>query len=239
MAGCLVLPGCQGRAALSVAGSGEPVPLNGALRVLMRGGDLDPLSVTARSVQVLDSSGRAVNHVTSVHGNVIDVFLVIDREFWEAPLGEAHVVLAGRPSLHALRDRQGRRLASQASLRFELQPTLDAARAPRLLSVGGQALPTANEVIFDRQLELVFEGAIDPRTIVPGSCPLAPRRAGLSLSPVLPDCRWSLVGDRFVLTLDVGEDRGGLRLSTRELGLRGPQGAAPSPQVQVDLVSGS
>ena len=47
------------------------------------------------------------------------------------------------------------------------------------------------------------------------------------------------MGERFELTLDVGTGRGELRLNTRELGLRGPQGAAPSPQVQVDLLSGA
>lgn len=223
----------------SVSGSSDLVPLNGPLRLVVHGGDLDPLSVTPSSVQVRTAAGRRLAHVTAVQDNLIEVFLVIDESLWAQPPGDVTVVLAGSPSPHGLRSRSGARLGRSEGLDFKLQASLSASHEPRLVSVGGEALPLDHEVSFRQQLELVFDGAIDPATVAPRSCSLAPRRAGLSLSPLLPDCSWRLVGERFELTLDVGDDKGGLRLNTRDLGLRGPQGAAPSPQVQVDLVSGA
>jgi len=237
VAACLTAS-CHEVERFSVSGSSEPVPLNGPLRLVVHGADLDPLSVTPASVQVRAVDGRRLAHVTAVQGNVIEVLLVIDQSLWAQPPGDVTVLLAGSPSPHGLRGRSGVVLGRSESLGFKLQGSLSASHGPRLVSVGGEAMPVDHEVRFSQQLELVFEGAIDPATILPRSCPLAPRRAGLSLSPLLPACAWRLVGERLELTLDVGEDRGGLRLNTRDLGLRGPQGAAPSPQVRVDLVSG-
>jgi len=214
-----------------------PVPLNAPLRVVVQAGELDPLSVTPASVQVRTAAGRSLAHVTAVQDNLIEVFLVIDESLWANPPSDVLVVLAGSPSPHGLRSRAGARLRRSQSIGFRLENSLSASHAPRLISVAGDPLPLDHEVSFSGQLDLVFEGAIDPLTVAPASCPLALRRAGLSLSPILPDCRWQLVGERFELTLEVGEDLGELRLNTRDLGLRGPQGRAPSPQVQVDLVS--
>jgi len=229
--------GCDVTGELTLAAATESVPLNGALQILFTGGELDPLSVTPRSVRVTDGAGHALEHVTSVHGNTVDVHIVIDAALWEAPPRTARVVVSGYPSPHALRDRTGARLDGPHTLAFQLRPALDADHAPRLVSVERQALSPGLEVSFTRRLQLVFEGAIDPASVRPEACPLAPRRAGLNLSPVLPDCRWRLVGDRFELELDVGESLGPLRLSTREFGLRGCNGVAPAPDARVDLIS--
>ncbi|MFT7463810.1 MAG: hypothetical protein ACI9EF_002158 [Pseudohongiellaceae bacterium] len=222
-------------APLSVALERSVLPLNGAYRVVVSGGDLDPLSVTASSVRVEDGLGQPLEHLTSVEDNTIDVFLVIDAELWESPPREVHVLVAGGPSLHGLRDRRGLALGAAATLTYAVEPTLTASQPPRLVAVAGDSLPLDHEVSFSGRLQLTFNGAIDPNTLVGNSCPLGRRRLGLTVSPVIPVCSWRLVGDRFELTLDVGAEQGALRLSTRELGLRGVQGDPPAPQVQLDL----
>jgi hypothetical protein len=229
--------GCDATGALAVEVANARVPLNGALQILVTGGQLDPLSVTPRSVRVTDADGQALEHVTSIHGNTLDVYIVIDEALWEAPPRVVQINVSGYPSPHALRDRSGARLEHPDTLTFELQPSMDADHAPRLVSVAGHAIAPGLEVSFSRRLQLVFEGAIDPDSVEPAACPLAQRRAGLNLSPVLPDCSWRLVGDRFELELDVGETLGDLRLSTRELGLRGCNGEAPVPNIRIDLES--
>lgn len=213
----------------------EPLhPLNASLVVRFGEARLLPASVTSASVRVL-AEGVDLRRQVTVSAGALAIHLVVDDALLSSAPATVDVVLAGRPSLHALRFARGRRLERTQQLRFRLSGELAGQGATfRLLTIAG-VLADGGLVAVEDPMELVFEGAIDPSSVVPESCPLARQEGALTLQPVLPDLAWWVVGNRSTLVLS-GLPRGeALQLRLRDWALRDVAGRAPSPLLNITL----
>lgn len=223
-----MLLGCDAWSRSGSPVEGAVVPLNGALVVPLDGRELLEASITERSVRVL-AGQRALDRRVVTRDGALEVLLVVDAALLEAPPLEVTVVLAGAPSAHALRFRDGSRLERPRSATFRLSPGLgDGLRrlAPRALAGGA-----FGRLVHDTgdPLEVQFDGVVDPATVGPSACPLARQAQGLGLAPVAPAVRWSIVGDQTVLHLGGLPSDEVLELRLRDWHVRDLAGRAPSP----------
>ena len=214
-----------------------PTALNAQL-ILRLDGDVDPLGVTALSVDVLRDDGRSLPARVGTSAGGLLVELIVTPELLADAPPSALVRLAGLPSMHALRTTDGRRLRAPAALRWPLNGRLQGSNgaSPRLLEVDGRPLPLDGPVAADGPLRLLFEGIVDPGTVSPETCPLYPLEHGLTLAtPLLPRVGWRCIGDRFELVLDLGQPHGTLELNLRRFGLRDFSGRSPEPPLKTEV----
>jgi hypothetical protein len=203
-------------------------------------GAIDPLSITARSVIVTRDDGRPLTAHLSSGGRRLFVDVEVGPELLDDRPGAIVLRIVGLPSVHALGTRDGRRLGRSETLVHPVERDLDrlGTVTARLTRVAGRDLPPPQPLEVGRVLSLEFDGVLDPKTLLPGSCSLWPRQAGLVLStPVRPEVDWRCVGSRFELHLGLGETRGSLELDMRRLGILDLSGARPEPPLVVEVVA--
>jgi hypothetical protein len=201
-------------------------------------GALDPLSVDSRSVAVRRGDGDPLPARRAVVGGRLLVELRVDQALIRDRPVDVFVELSGLPAVDALFLLDGRRLEAPQRLRFEVSGSLETrgSRPTRLVRLGGRPVPPDGPLRLDGPLTMVFEGVLDPATLVPEACPLYPLESGLVLGePVLPELGWSCMGDRFEITLDPGRPARPLQLDLRRFGLRDLTGRAPEPALVVEL----
>jgi hypothetical protein len=222
---CVPQGACSGREAapLEVTGWNPAAALNESI-VIDFSADLDPLAVTHRSVRVVSGRGIPLAHRTQVRGRQLTLLLQLDESQVLDPPASLRVRLSGLPSLHALRSRGGAALSESRSIDVRLEARLARAGSVALRSINDRPTEERGVVSHHGTIVLAFDGVVDPGTVTPGNCPLFPIAAGLQLKPLLPDTRWSLVGTRCEILLEVPSGSGPVELIWKRLGLRGLDG---------------
>lgn len=231
--------------ALCACGAGEArvvqagprrAALNAEL-VVRLDGPLDPLAVGPGSVRLVDASGRSLPADLAVEGGSLVVRPVVGPQHLASATSPWRLELAGGPTPFALLTLDGRRLGRGAAMEVVVEPRLEdgAGLAPRLVAV--QGLPPAGEARLapDGGVVLEFEGVLDPSRLRPEDCALRPVEGGLELAPVRPAVDWSCRGRRFELRLRIPEGGGSLLLNLRRSGLRGLDGLAVEPPLEIVL----
>jgi len=215
-------------------GGAQAVWLDEPLRLELSG-RVDPASVTPRSLALSTPAGRSLERRVRVTGRAIEAWVRVDQALLADPPEGLVVTLQGAPSLHALAAVDGRLLARSWRWQLPLKRGLSpgAPGAPRLISVNGVPLGSVTRVLHEGELRLVFAGRVDPDSVTPAACALLPVAAGLNMDPLLPQVRWVLEGERFVLLLTLPAGTGTLELRTRRLGLTGMNGEAVEPLASV------
>lgn len=244
----LVLALCWALCASQTAcGPGEAPPLRvsawSATRALNEGitidfsADLDPLSVTPRSVRVATLEGALPEARLEVIGPRLVVTLVLDEGSLDELPGTLRISLPGGPALHAVRSASGVSLPASSTLDVALGSRLVPRGRVRLRAINGRGADERGTVPHDGLIRLSFTGVVDPASVTPGNCPLFPIAEGLQLKPLLPETRWSLVGSRCEVLLEVPVGSGPLELVWKRLGLRGLDGAPSEGPLVVTLSS--
>lgn len=210
----------------------EPRALNQPL-VVRLDGPVDPLSVTSQSVGVVREDGRPLACRLDVVDGAVAILLEVGPELLADPPARAVVSLAGRPSLHALARRDGRRLGARVQRTYLLRPELHAAALgpPRLVETADRAAPVT------APLTLTFLGPLDPVTVTSAGCPAYPVAEGLALQPLEAEVTWRCVGQRFEVRLEWARPHGELRLDLRRCTWRGLHGAAPDPAPRITVAA--
>lgn len=233
------LGACSGSEARVLSAGPRRAALNAELVVRLDGA-VDPLTVGPGSVRLADAAGIPVPADLAVEGGSLVVRPVIGPAHLAAgavPVSPWRLELAGGPTPLALLTLDGRRLGRGAAVDVFVEPRLEdgAGRAPRLVAV--QGAPPAGEarVAPDGGVVLDFEGVLDPARLRPEDCELRPVEGGLELAPVRPGVDWQCRGRRFALRLRVPTGSGPLLLSLRRCGLRGLDGQAAEPPLEIVL----
>lgn len=191
---------------------------------------LDPASITSRSVAMRRAGGKQVPVRCSVSGRSLRVLVEVDAELLARSPEHMELELAGSPSLHALRFRDGALVPHRESATIRVLPGWSAAATrPRLVEAGGRPLDGVPLELTEDRLLLVFDGRLDPATVTSRNCPLVPIQDGIRREPLWPAVSWRSVGTRFEVDVLLPHDVALAELNTRQLGFRGPGGLDVEP----------
>lgn len=199
--------------------------------------ELDPTSLTPRSVRLTDGTGHELRWRAENRGRELLLFAVLGVEEQGSATTGWRLQLAGFPSPHALRWHSGGVLSQNWSTR--LQPTTllraTGASPPRLVAVDGAPVSSAELHRVGPRAELELAGVFDPSALRAESFPLYPARGELLLDSVIPQLSARLVGEQTFLDLEIPPGVPELVLRTRDWECQDIAGRRLDPSVVIRL----
>lgn len=225
------------RAPVAVTSVPAGAALNAPLEIAL-GGPVDPLSVTPRSVRVTDAAGNELPCVRGTADGRLTIALVLDAARLASPPARVRVALAGAPSVHAVRQVDGRPLARACMLEIPLDPRLVGRRA-RLIMLGTRPVEAAAaDPPLPPPWRLVYDQPLDPETLARAPGPVWRRAGGVALGEVPARVTLQrIVGARCEIEVLVDDSASleGVVLDLSRWGARDLTGARPEPPLVVPL----